>query len=310
MSDSKDENALNKATSRRSMLKWTGALAATAVVGIGLGVGADLLLRPNSTKTTTQTQVNTTTQTNTATQTVQTTVTPPATTITQQAKTTPAWVEASKFAHAGLSGPFYVYVQDGVISRIEEFDRTTTHLATFDRAWRNRVYAADRIQYPMKRVDFSSSGSRNPQNRGISGYVRISWDEATTTVANELTRAKDMYSNSSIFTMRDTGWNSTGAIYPLDVLLNLFGGYTQPVGFYSDYGLQIGETYSIGYTSETGAAGSTSWQAVLDNTKYTLCCGDQISSLPLTLPHLEPTFPACTCRSRQRESNSSLWIHS
>src|SRR5271157_2965747 len=174
MSDSKDEGSMNKAASRRSMLKWTGALAATAVVGIGLGVGADLLFRPNSTKTTTQTQVNTTT----ATQTVQTTVTPPVTTITAQP--TPAWVQASKFTHAGLSGPFYVYVQNGVVSRIEEFDQTTTHLATFDRAWRNRVYAADRIQYPMKRVDFNSSGNRNPQNRGISGYVRVSWDEATT----------------------------------------------------------------------------------------------------------------------------------
>ena len=30
----------------------------------------------------------------------------------------------------------------------------------------------------MKRVDFDPNGERNPQNRGKSGYVRISWDEA------------------------------------------------------------------------------------------------------------------------------------
>jgi len=29
----------------------------------------------------------------------------------------------------------------------------------------------------MKRVDFDPNGNRNIQNRGISGYERISWDE-------------------------------------------------------------------------------------------------------------------------------------
>ena len=59
------------------MLKWTGALAAAGVVGVGLGVGADLLLRPNTTKTTTETTVQTTVQsaTETLTQTTTNTVT-------------------------------------------------------------------------------------------------------------------------------------------------------------------------------------------------------------------------------------------
>ncbi len=124
----------------------------------------------------------------------------------------------------------------------------------------------------MQRVDFSPT-NRNPQNRGLSGYVRITWDQATALVASEIQRAVSLYGNSSIYTMRDTGWNSTGAMYPLDRLLNMYGGYTQPVGFYSDYGLQIGETYSIGFTSETGAAGTTSWQAIMDNTKYIIMWG-------------------------------------
>ena len=41
-----------------------------------------------------------------------------------------------------------------------------------------REYAPDRLLYPMKRVDYDPNGERNPQNRGKSGYVRISWDEA------------------------------------------------------------------------------------------------------------------------------------
>ena len=42
----------------------------------------------------------------------------------------------------------------------------------------------------MKRVDFDPNGARNPQNRGKSGYVRISWDEAITIVTDEIKRQK------------------------------------------------------------------------------------------------------------------------
>ena len=40
----------------------------------------------------------------------------------------------------------------------------------------------------MKRVDFDPNGERNPQNRGKSGYVRISWEEALDLVADEIKR--------------------------------------------------------------------------------------------------------------------------
>jgi trimethylamine-N-oxide reductase (cytochrome c) len=36
----------------------------------------------------------------------------------------------------------------------------------------------NRVCYPLKRVDWDPNGERNPQNRGKSRYVRISWDEA------------------------------------------------------------------------------------------------------------------------------------
>ena len=42
----------------------------------------------------------------------------------------------------------------------------------------------------MKRVDFDANGRRNPQNRGKSQYVRISWDEALDMVANEIKRCR------------------------------------------------------------------------------------------------------------------------
>ena len=52
-------------------------------------------------------------------------------------------------------------------------------LAPFSLAYKKRVYSPNRIKYPLKRVDWDPNGERNPQNRGKSKYVRISWDEAT-----------------------------------------------------------------------------------------------------------------------------------
>ena len=48
----------------------------------------------------------------------------------------------------------------------------------------------DRLLYPMKRVDWDPNGARNTHNRGISGYQRISWDEAFDIVAGEFKRVK------------------------------------------------------------------------------------------------------------------------
>ena len=53
-------------------------------------------------------------------------------------------------------------------------------------------------KYPMKRIDFDPDGERNPQNRGKSPYVRISWDEALDIVAGEIKRVKDTYGGSAI----------------------------------------------------------------------------------------------------------------
>ena len=52
------------------------------------------------------------------------------------------------------------------------------------------VYSDKRFKNPMKRVDFDPNGERNIQNRGISGYERISWDEATDLVVSEINRVK------------------------------------------------------------------------------------------------------------------------
>ena len=74
-------------------------------------------------------------------------------------------------------------------------------------AERNRVYSDNRILYPMKRVDFDPKGERNPQNRGKSGYERISWDEALDIVAGEIKRLTEQYGGSAITGMTSSHHN-------------------------------------------------------------------------------------------------------
>ena len=107
-------------------------------------------------------------------------------------------------------GPVFVYVKEGKILRItpidfEEKDAppwtihargktfTPPHRATVSPhtlVFKSMIYSPDRLLYPMKRVDFNPDGERNCQNRGVSGYVRIGWDEALDIVAGEIKRVK------------------------------------------------------------------------------------------------------------------------
>jgi len=54
--------------------------------------------------------------------------------------------------------------------------------------YKKRVYSSNRLLYPLKRVDFNPNGERNIQNRGKSGYVRISWEEALDIIVGEMKR--------------------------------------------------------------------------------------------------------------------------
>jgi len=131
-------------------------------------------------------------------------------------------------------GPISVYVEDGKVTRIRpmqipeaDYPKPWTvvdkkgrkysppkamRLAQNVHAERNRLYSEDRILYPLKRVDFDPKGERNPQNRGKSGYERISWDEALDIVAGEIQRVIDTYGSHAItgLTSSHHNWGIVG----------------------------------------------------------------------------------------------------
>lgn len=107
-----------------------------------------------------------------------------------------------------------------------------TLLSPFSVAYKKRAYSPNRIPYPLKRVDWDPQGERNPQNRGKSKFERISWDEATTIIADELVRMKETYGPAAVLVQGD-GHGETKLIHGphgcQSRLLQLFGGYTLQV---------------------------------------------------------------------------------
>jgi trimethylamine-N-oxide reductase (cytochrome c) len=102
----------------------------------------------------------------------------------------------------------------------------------FSLAYKKRVYSPNRIKYPLKRVDWDPNGERNPQNRGKSKYVRISWDEAAEIIAGEIKRVHREYGPNAILLQGDGHGECKTINTPHGhpgVLLENLGGFTLQV---------------------------------------------------------------------------------
>jgi anaerobic selenocysteine-containing dehydrogenase len=163
-------------------------------------------------------------------------------------------VKGLAFANFGIDGnPAVLDIKDGKIIRIRplHYDWKYTQkdfghwqmkargqtfepmmktlLAPMSLAYKNRVYSPNRILYPLKRADWDPDGERNTANRGKSGYVRISWDEAAGLIAKELKRIKKQYGPEAVLSQSD-GHGEGKIIHAAhgcaNKLLVLMGGYT------------------------------------------------------------------------------------
>ncbi len=123
-----------------------------------------------------------------------------------------------------------VTVRDGVIVRIEGDDRPSDALEAPQlrpcirgRSYRRRQYHPDRLKYPMRRAG----------KRGEGKFVRVSWDEALDLMASEFRRIKAAYGNAAFYVPYGTGsYNQTNGRQTAQRLMNLFGG---TLGFYNSY---------------------------------------------------------------------------
>jgi Tat-targeted selenate reductase subunit YnfE len=110
------------------------------------------------------------------------------------------------------------------------------------RSIRRRMNHPDRLKYPMKRVG----------KRGEGKFVRISWDEALDTIADNLKRIVKDYGNEAVYIHYSsgiTGGNFTrsspsGSL--VTRLMNCYGGSLQQYGTYSTAQISAAMPYTYG----------------------------------------------------------------
>ena len=151
----------------------------------------------------------------------------------------PAYGTEQVLSTADNEGLIQVVVKNGMILRVESLDAPTMEASHMALNWDRRVYASDRILYPMVRVDWQPGGAGDRTTRGEPRYRRVGWDEALDLVAAELSRVKDTYGNEAIFANSVGGWSTKGNFHSKNAqrgrFMNLFGGST---------GLQGNESYA------------------------------------------------------------------
>ena len=174
------------------------------------------------------------------------------------------------YTNCTVGGPISVYVEDGKITRvrplvIDEKDLKPwtieaggqkfsppkkITIAPFVLTERQRLNSEDRILYPMKRVDFDPNGERHPENRGKSKYVRISWEEATSIISDEIKRIQSQYGKEAItaITSSHHNWGSVGyKLGPFPRFFNLLG-FTPILDNPDSWeGFHWGATHAYGY---------------------------------------------------------------
>jgi trimethylamine-N-oxide reductase (cytochrome c) len=137
-----------------------------------------------------------------------------------------------RMTNSSTGGPVFVYVKDGKIVRMTPMDLDETDapsweiearghsfkpprktsLSVYTQGFKSMIYSDKRIMYPMKRVDFDPNGNRNIQNRGVSGYERISWEAAIDLVVGEINRIKHTYGPAAILSTPSSHhmWGNVG----------------------------------------------------------------------------------------------------
>jgi anaerobic dimethyl sulfoxide reductase subunit A len=158
------------------------------------------------------------------------------------------------------------HVQDGVVTRIStrpddalDPQMPIMRACVRGRGYRKFVYHPDRLKYPMKRVG----------KRGEGKFERISWDEATTMIADKLKSITAKYGPASRY--MHVGTATSGGTFSGNLmaqrLLNMTGGYLA-----SYHSVSMGNTAAATPYTYGVAASGNSLDTLLD-TKLVILWG-------------------------------------
>jgi anaerobic dimethyl sulfoxide reductase subunit A len=209
---------------RRSFMKWSG-VAGGAAVATGAAIRYGLLP-----------------------------ISAAAATRSDEAGTKQVWSSCN--VNCGSRCPLRLTVVDGTITRVEtdntgddEIGSQQVRACVRGRSIRQRVYAPERLKYPMKRVG----------KRGSGEFEQISWDEAYTLIAEKLRDVLDEYGPEAVYLNYGTGAIAGVMQYHYSNrsmttrLMNLLGGYLSFYGTYSTAQISQATPYTYG----TNAGGNS-----------------------------------------------------
>lgn len=136
--------------------------------------------------------------------------------------------------NCGTKCPVKVHTQDGIIKYVstdnegdDSFDNRQARACIRGRSSRYKVYNANRLKRPLKRVG----------KRGEGKFMPISWEQAFDEISAKMQEIKEKYGNEAFYINYATG--TTGTIInrctqgPWARLLSLYGGYLNYHNSYS-----------------------------------------------------------------------------
>ena len=188
--------------------------------------------------------------------------------------------------HCSHWGAYTILVEDDRVVGVEPFehDPAPSPIIHSIAEWANPERRALR---PMVRSGWLDRREKSDRRgRGREKFVPVSWDEATTLVADEVRRVAGTFGNASIFA-GSYGWTNSGRLHHASSLLkrtlNLVGGFTRHV-----------DTYSI-------AAGPVILRHTLGSDD---ACGGRANTLDTIAQHTETlvVFGALSPRTAQNEA--------
>lgn len=159
--------------------------------------------------------------------------------------------------------PLWFHVKDDEIQWVQsetqawdENDETSRFRACLrGRSVRRWINDPDRLKYPMKRVG----------KRGEGKFERITWEEAISTIAENLKKTYDNYGPEAVYWTLGSGvYSLTGR--PIGRLLSVTGGYLGYYGTYSAAQITKAKPYMW------GKGGSSTPYAIIDS-DLVLCIG-------------------------------------
>jgi biotin/methionine sulfoxide reductase len=173
-------------------------------------------------------------------------------------------------------GAYDIAVRDGRIEQVIPFGEDPDP-SPIGQSFLDGIDHPSRVLRPSVRQGWLERGPEgHGGGRGAEPFVEVSWEEALSLAAGELTRVRERHGNEAIYA-GSYGWSSAGRFHhaksQLQRFLNGFGGFTTSVNDYSFAAAQVILPHVFGLDLYSILHASTAWPVVAEHTELMVAFG-------------------------------------